>query len=103
MDDLLAYQSLLCLEPFIDIIFASTCFFCNNPFSELAFAITLMDISFTVTDDPLKGAPLLSAILATIISNANNEKEMEKKIGRNDFFTARTEPVCKFLISKQLS
>lgn len=61
-----------------------------------------MDISFTVTDDPLKGAPLLSAILTAIISNANNEKEMEKKIGRNDFFTARAKPVCKFRISKQL-
>ena len=61
-----------------------------------------MDISFTVADDPLKGAPLLSAILTATVSSANNEKEMKKKIGGNDFFTARAKPVCKFRISKEL-
>jgi len=61
-----------------------------------------MDISFTVTDDPLKGTPLLSAILNGTVFSANNEKEMEKKIGRNDFFTARPRPVCKFRISRSI-
>jgi hypothetical protein len=63
-----------------------------------------LEVPFTITDTPLNGVLLLSDTLPVSVFCANNEKESERKITRKkDFFETRAKPVCKFLISKQLT